>query len=201
MERQRTVKCKWCKRDINRGTELQKAIAEYQQEDKSIELYGWDREAGKLPMFGGKPKGRLVAMMHYKCFRFHEKRYLRGGDHVTGRGIGSIPTAYEVGALTANLDELKALGLTEEEARAVNTREFSERAAKLREEAKEKGLNTESWEFKRRIREEAAKHRQEQIAADRAQDPGHQEPTESDWRDQQVMDVSDVPDPEALSGA
>lgn len=34
-----------------------------------------------------------------------------------------------------------------------------------------------------------ARKRQYQILQDRAADPGHQEPTESDWRDQTVMDV------------
>lgn len=155
----RPIKCFTCKREIHRGGELTKAIAEYVQSDKTMKYYGWDRPDGKLNIVdpkAPKPTGRLSRMWHYKCFRLSEKREARGGDAITGRGMGNIPTAYEIGKLTANQDELKQMGLSEEEARKTNTAEFSQRVKEQRAAAQAAGTGAEDQAFKEKQRAEAA---------------------------------------------
>jgi hypothetical protein len=152
------TKCKWCKGEIHRGTEWSKAIFEYrlpkEWPDKpdlagQLVTVGWDQD------FKEPPKGAsLISASHYKHFKVAVKRESRGGDAVTGRGMGSIPTAYDIGKLTANKDELALLGLTEEQARSLNTRELSERVAAQRVQAREAGTGVQDWKLQEKLRAE-----------------------------------------------
>jgi hypothetical protein len=146
------VKCSKCKRDINRGTELTKSVAEYQQADGTIKVYGFDREDGDWQGPDAHPTGRLFRAWHYKCFRVSEKRERRGGDAVSGRGMGAIPTAYEITALTANQDELAMLGISEEQAKTMNTQALTDRVMEARRQAAESGEGADSWVFKEKQR-------------------------------------------------
>jgi hypothetical protein len=212
-------------------------VAEYQQKDGSIKVYGFDRPDGKPPWLGGHPTGQLVRAWHYKHFRVAEKRERRGGDAVTGRGMGAIPTAYEITAMTANQDELAMLGITEDQARAMSTQALTDRVLRVRETAVEAGEGADSWAFKEKMRaldnggpyehthmlrledfqlkphlmhahgidpmqtadsrkmqhdEAHARMVLEKTQRSRAADPGHQEPKETDWRDQTVVEVGEI---------
>lgn len=141
------MKCARCQKPINRGTELTKAITVYKwptdhaQAGQQIEV-GFDREYKTAP-----PNAKLVKAYHFKCYKIAEKRENRGGDAVTGRAMGSIPTAYEIGQLTMNESELELLGLSVEEAKGMDTASFTKRVQEQRIRAKELGTGVQDWRF------------------------------------------------------
>lgn len=197
------MRCHGCKKDINRGSEMAKMVTYFLQEDGSLQR--------ECTYDGAKhTSGKMVQAWHYKCDKVRHKRTVRG-DPVTGRGLGNdMPTAYDIGGIALNHDDLEAMGITVEEAKAMGTGKLSERATQIRRDFLEKAAKGEvspedrpfqaSWR-KLTPEEIAARDAQASILRSREQDPGHKEYPESDWRDQQCMEVSEVPqvsDPDEL---
>jgi hypothetical protein len=212
-------------------------VTEYQYSDGSTDF--------TIPSEGktAAPGGQLLHLYHYKHFKVMEKRENRGGDAVAGRGIGAVPTAYEITAMTANQDEARQLGLSEDEVRASSTQALSDRVSAQRRDSLGKGTGAGDWRENERLRAEqhggpyyhthvgrveafrlsahvrhahgeelgdgltassdlVQRHQElhaalelERTRASRAQDPGYKDPGlgMSDWRDQQVLEVADVP--------
>lgn len=127
---------------------MQKMIVEYQQADGSVKVFGFGQPEGPV----NKATGRLLRAHHFKCYAVSIKREGRGGDAVTGRNMGHIPTAYEIGFMTANIDDLKAMGMTEEEARAKSTDSLEKQWSEGRALARELGLGADSWDVKEAFR-------------------------------------------------
>jgi len=233
--------CAFCKKEIQRGGEMQKMVTEFKYKDGHSDF--------TIPSEGRKAEsgGQLFHVYHYKHFKLLEKRENRGGDALTGRGIGAVPTAYEITAMTGNKDDMAQLGMSEEEMRSHTTSELSERVNARRVQSLEAGTGAGDWRENERLRavehggpyyhthvgrvegfrltahlthahgmdfspaprgaekawraEELVQRHQEYHAAlelertraSRAQDPGYKEPAESDWRDQTVVEVGDVP--------
>lgn len=147
------MRCHRCKKDVNRGGELAKSIMVYQQSDGATRTYGWDRPDGLIAACGGTPTGRLLHVYHYKCYCVSVK-HDGDGDVTHGTITGRIPTAYEITAMTANLDELAMLGLTEEQARGMTTKALTDRVTQTLKAAMESGTGASDWAFKERHRAE-----------------------------------------------
>lgn len=227
--------CVWCKREISRGTEATKAITTYRKPNGEEVDVGFDREVRVA-----EPGWKIVRIAHYKHYRTAEKREKRGGDPVTGRGMGAIPTAYEVSDISQNQTDLERQGIAVEDAKT--TQYLSDRVSGMRKDAIEWGTGTDDWKHKERTRAEEhggpydhkhyskfdipahllahlefahgwsgedepeashsqlhAQMAQRQIEESRAQDKGDRPVTEadeakSDWRDQQVVEASAVPE-------
>jgi len=119
-------------------------IAEYKQKDQTTKVFGFSQDAGPMT----KATGQLLRAYHFKCWQVALKREGRGGDAVSGRGMGAIPTAYEVGIMTANADDLKAMGITEEEAAGLSTAKLEQQWIEQRALASALGMATDSWDAK-----------------------------------------------------
>lgn len=109
-------------------------IVEYQQSDGSLKLFGHGMTDGLL----SNATGRMVKGWHGKCYWVAKKRAARG-DEVTGRVIANTPTAYDINQFVLTRDDLDALGLTEEQARASGTLQLSTKLNRLREIAQSIG--------------------------------------------------------------
>jgi hypothetical protein len=115
------------------------------EKDGEVTAYGFGQKAGSLD---APDKGKMVRVFHFKHYQIALKREGRGGDAVTGRGMGAIPTAYDVHLMTANADDLKALGVTEEEARQHSTAFLTEQVQKMKNLAADIGSGADSWDVK-----------------------------------------------------
>lgn len=145
------------------------------------------------------PGSRILRACHYKDDKFHAKRKARGGDAITGRGIGLIPTAYDIAKMTANADDLAWMGISEEDAKAMSTQELetrvrTKRQAEIATAAQKAGISAD---------ELAAQVAQAEVDLRRQEDPGYSPPAESDWRTQTVLELGsgglhEVPDSEAV---
>lgn len=181
------AKCFKCKREIHNGNEDIKKVVVYKYPDGTED---WSSKTeGKV----AKPGGKIKAMAHFKCFKVMQKVARRTADD--GSLIGDMPTAYQIGGLIMNADEAKDRGLSPEDAAASNTRELSDRAeatlhAHLRQNAERnamrdaavrQGLDPDRMEARVNAAVDAAVADQQAKLADRAQDPGYEEPKEKKW--------------------
>lgn len=127
--------------------------------------------------------GPLIWGGHYKCFKHNQKLVQRRSDDtlIIGRVRGHVPTAYEIAKLTANADDLSWLGLSEAEARSINTAELTTRIKRV--------IATAAVEAGISEAEMAAQVALAQKTLERADDPGYAPRPERDWREQTVLDV------------
>jgi hypothetical protein len=103
-------------------------IVEYRQADATTRIHGYMMSDGPL----SAATGRMVRGWHHKCYWIATKREARG-DAVTGRVIEGTPSAYDIGQLVLDRDDLLALGITEAQARARGTAYLSDKLTRLRE--------------------------------------------------------------------
>lgn len=178
--------CRECKRNIGGGTDMRKKAIIWRMADGSEET-SCNQDGIEEPT-GTKT---LAGVMHYKCWKIKQKHRTRGGDDGSGRRMGKIPTAYEIAVLTANQDDLAWLGITEEEARELNTRQLTERVERQQAAMIARAAASE----KVSVEEMYAQVRLAAQRLEREKDPSYKEPEETDWRTQHVLDVRDVPPP------
>jgi hypothetical protein len=114
--------CHKCKRDINNGTEGQKAVTVFKLPDGEL-TYRVPSE-GTTPLPGGK----LFAVYHYKCYKVAQKVERRTADPGSLIGKEGMPSGYEVSNMVMNRDEARERGLSIEEAMAMTTSAMSDRA-------------------------------------------------------------------------
>lgn len=132
---------------------------------------------------GLRATGKLIWCGHYKCFKHAQKQEQRQHDDtlIVGRVAGHVPTAYEIARLTANRDDLSWLGLSEAEARTLNTSDLTERVNRvIATAAAEAGLTEAEMEAQVALA---------QKTLEREADPGYAARPERDYRDQTVVDV------------
>lgn len=91
---------------------------------------------------------------HFKEYKYHLKRELRGGDVITGRVIGNVPTAYEVGDISQNQDDLNRKGITADQAKT--TKFLETQSDELRRKGKEFGTNSMDGNFREKRKAEEA---------------------------------------------
>lgn len=128
------MKCCACHRGIASGVEAKKMVVEYTQPDGSTKLFGYQMPDGELPA----ATGRILRGWHAKCFHVQRKREARG-DAVTGRVLAGGPTGYDIHSMVLTRDDLVALGITAEQARAQGTAHLTERLNRLRAVARSIG--------------------------------------------------------------
>lgn len=193
-------------------------VAEYQQEDGEILTFGVGQPAGLI----AAATGRLVRVYHGQHYRLAFKRENRGGDAVTGRKFGQLPTAYE-GDAKADVEATERVARMQELARRMGTT-ADDVFVKERYRAEQlggpyphthqmplatyrvtahllyaHGISTEGEGLftldakQRRHREDHAFQHARETEKHRQQDPGFEPPKESDWREQTVHEVGDLP--------
>jgi len=115
-------------------------IADYMK-DGQVKTYGFMAPDGPL----SAAKGTVVHVYHFKCWQILRKREARGGDMRSGRLLGTdvVPSAYDIGRLMMNRDDMEQMGLSEEEAREQTTAQFTERANEIRKSAQDAGAAVE----------------------------------------------------------
>lgn len=129
----------------------------------------------------------------HNCFKAEQKHLIRGGDPIRGRRMGDIPTAYEIAALTANQDDLTFLGISEAEARKMNTRQLTTAVEAQREAMIARAAATERVS----VEEMYARVQAEATRIARERDKGYREPHEAQWpaAEPLELDVAHAPRP------
>src|SRR5688572_21730616 len=168
------ARCFWCKKDIT-PVAAKKMVTTHQQPDGTTAI--------SSPFENIHAVGPIIKVEHFKCFKVAASRERRGGDPVSGRGVGMSVSAYDVEKFTPNRDSLAALGISEEEARH-GTRDLTV------------GWNAQ-WN---KVKEEGdkARERLDATRAAREADPGRPgEEREREWpaSEPDTRDIEDVPDP------
>lgn len=148
------MRCHSCFRQISKVLQA-KMIVDYVVNGET-KTYGFMAPDG--PLTAVPEDATLLHVYHFKCWQILRKREARGGDMNTGRLLGTdvVPSAYDIGRLVVNRDDLYEMGLTEDQAREQTTRKFTERAAEIRKLAQEAGAAVE--EIAERERRQAVEH-------------------------------------------
>lgn len=78
------MRCTPCHRPIRPGLEARKRIERWEDPSGVLKTYGLGMPDGKLE----SATGTLVEVLHLRCYWAQERRVQRGGDAVTGTGVG-----------------------------------------------------------------------------------------------------------------
>lgn len=141
------MRCYYCKRDISKGPETTKMVCQYTQGDSTVKTFGLNMPDGPL----SAAAGQLFRAWHSKCYFQAKKREGRGGDAMSGRMQAGVPTAYSVGEMVLNADDLQARGMTVQDVRE-STRSIQSEMDRMRVLAREMGIGVQDWRVKEAFR-------------------------------------------------